>query len=161
MYKSIMDDSVTYFSNDIPTNFVRTSHKGVQKKDKSIFEPSNTLFGSGDSRVDTAYVDRDRKRFKATFQQSMNSKYGRTAYGKKRNYQLTDSLNQDSLMDETTDTGFVTKDSAPQTATRHLLHSGGHQSVSSKFTLPQTSREKCLPDMHFESEEQAISCRNT
>ena len=82
MYKSIMDDSVTYFSNDIQTNFIQSS------KNRGIFEPS----GNFDSRVDTAYVDR--KRFKATFQASMNSKYGRTAYGKKRKYDvLTDSLN--------------------------------------------------------------------
>lgn len=75
-----MDDSVTYYSNEIPTNFVKTSRKG------GIFDANYF------DRVDTAHVGN--ARFKVQLPGPLNSKYGRTAHKKRRKFNhLSDSLN--------------------------------------------------------------------
>lgn len=93
MYKSVLDDSVTYYSNDIPTNFVRTARAGARVFDGNYFD-----------RVDSAVMNNTRVNI--SLHNPLLQKYGRTANKKKRTLNhMSDSLDQDSLMEETGITG--------------------------------------------------------
>ena len=74
MYKSAMDDSVTYYSNDVQTNFVKTARVGQGIFDGNYFD-----------RVDTANIS-GASRFKVSLPVPyLTSKHGgRTGYNKKR-----------------------------------------------------------------------------
>ena len=78
MYRSVIDDSVTYYSSDVPHNFIKS--------------PRNGVFGSFNNnnydRIDTAQVvvKIDASLPRATW------KHGRTGYRKKRLNTLKDSL---------------------------------------------------------------------
>lgn len=124
MYRSAIDDSVTYYSTDIPTNFVRSPRVGV-------FDSQTSEIKSG--RVDTAQVV---IRIGASLPRAL-WKHGGTGYRKKRPNRLTDSLDQDSLLEETEDNtndkGDLVKNSL---MTSNVVHSASKAAIgNSVFTI--------------------------